>query len=629
MTAHRPTRPTPHPAETRRRGAFVVVAVLGITGLFGLVALGLDLAVVSKTQISMQNAVDAAALAGAQEIGIAIENAAFDFANGSGSTVSDSAIEALARGAAADVAAKNGVFVDPSVDVRFGRFSSTNGAASSDAIVWGASPYTVVGVTARKTNDDANAPDAKMNLFFAHAIGIHKQALTTEAIAYIQPRDIVAVLDYSTSMLSDSTVSAYEKPNLNRADVHANMADIMAAYGYDTGTLPIEGEWPEVTYDLTTNSGDPWTVTVEWRGSTVKVNSSEPLDSMRFRRDNSNGWKYYNLASHTSVTKKWGDHRVVGVRLKLYDGTDKKVWWNKSVFVDKYNPGAFGMPGHDWDDYMDFVWDSWRAENRFPDESRGKMGCDTLISYLLNEYNEYDTGNKDNWKTPHYPFHAMKGGFQLFCDMLDELQFGDHLGLVTYDTTARWETKMNRPADGVNVDVSADPIEQHYAELATIQHHHSAGYYKESTNIGDGILKARQMLQAHRRYAARPVIFLMTDGKSRKNPSNFSLPGDWNWDELFDYDDDGSADYSTSSKPNQYALVEAKAAVENGFQIHALSVGAGAERDFMEAVAHLGGGEYIDVPGGTSVAEMEAELKEAFVKIAGLMPPPRLLVEAD
>lgn len=66
-------------------------------------------------------------------------------------------------------------------------------------------------------------------------------------------------------------------------------------------------------------------------------------------------------------------------------------------------------------------------------------------------------------------------------------------------------------------------------------------------------------------------------------------------------------------------------AVDKHYTVHAISVGADADRDLLRAVAWLGSGEYLDVPGGSSVAEMEGQMRAAFAKIAAAAPAPKLV----
>jgi hypothetical protein len=49
----------------------------------------------------------------------------------------------------------------------------------------------------------------------------------------------------------------------------------------------------------------------------------------------------------------------------------------------------------------------------------------------------------------------------------------------------------------------------------------------------------------------------------------------------------------------------------------------------MGAIAHIGGGIWIDVPGGTSVSQMQAEIEAAFQQIAAMVPPAKLLNPAE
>ena len=60
-----------------------------------------------------------------------------------------------------------------------------------------------------------------------------------------------------------------------------------------------------------------------------------------------------------------------------------------------------------------------------------------------------------------------------------------------------------------------------------------------------------------------------------------------------------------------------------------MAVGAGADRDLMEAIAFAGNGIYISVPGGATVSEMEEQMLEAFGQIAAKVPAAKLVYELD
>jgi uncharacterized membrane protein len=101
--------------RSERRGIIVVVTGFCLCAIFAFVALSVDASRMVLTQTRMQNAVDAAALAAAEEITAAVYTA-----SGSGGTVTidaNSQAIAAARTMAANVAQKNGVYVDPNADV--------------------------------------------------------------------------------------------------------------------------------------------------------------------------------------------------------------------------------------------------------------------------------------------------------------------------------------------------------------------------------------------------------------------------------------------------------------------------------------------------------------------------------
>ncbi len=117
------------------------------------------------------------------------------------------------------------------------------------------------------------------------------------------------------------------------------------------------------------------------------------------------------------------------------------------------------------------------------------------------------------------------------------------------------------------------------------------------------------------------------------NDSYWALPGDWDWSQ-FEYDDgtsftleapnDDSSSAWENYKARCYTLKVAKQAVDDGVTVHTLCVGAGADRDLMKAIAHIGGGEYISVEGDLSIEDLIQEVEAGFYRIAAMVPPARL-----
>ena len=169
-----------------------------------------------------------------------------------------------------------------------------------------------------------------------------------------------------------------------------------------------------------------------------------------------------------------------------------------------------------------------------------------------------------------------------------------------------------------------------------MQRRRQAGEYDGWTAMGDGILKARELLvgsdsdpddDGYSRYGSRPTMLIMTDGQTNQKPSGWSMPGGFDWKDWTDYDGDGEANYSTSDSKKQYAFWEATQAINRGVTLHTMAVGEGADRNLMRAIAHAGNGVFIDVPGGSTIAELEDQLIEAFRNVAAQVPPAKLVYE--
>jgi hypothetical protein len=253
-------------------------------------------------------------------------------------------------------------------------------------------------------------------------------------------------------------------------------------------------------------------------------------------------------------------------------------------------------------------------------------GGKQMVNYLLDKKRTH-SDTPDIWKTPHYPFHAVREGTTLLLDFLNSLEFGDDVGLVSYDTHARYEQSLNM--EGYSIDLSSDPICQDYEALDLIQKHRQAAHYDVYTNVADGLYTARQMLEAHARAGARPTILLMSDGNANRSVGSTSLPADWDWADYTDYDGDGDADYSTNDGDAVAAILQAADATQDGYTVHTMSVGANADKNLMKAIAHIGNGLWIDVPGGSSILEIQQQLNMAFGKIASKVPPPKLVYEEE
>jgi hypothetical protein len=567
-----------------RRGVIVVLTAFLLTVLFAFLALSIDTGRVVLTETEMQNAVDAASLAASQEIQAAVYAAG----QGVGSATVDAnsiAVQA-ARQMAAEVAEANGVHVDPDVDVEFGKriYNPSNGDWN---VQWGGAPYNVVRVSARRNGPDASAPNGEFPLAFGWAIGKDSVPLLTKSTAFTEARDLVLVLDWSASMNDDSS--------LNSSLSLSTVEDLL------------DGCW-----DSLVAANPKWPST-----------STSKFPSTGFGQVNS----YYG--TYVSSTDTATIRSTLGLSQNDASGNRKYPFPQSGRYSSGLPKPKPSNSTSDtlWNGYIDWV----KAHSNSTYKKR--YGYRTLMDYLQQQRHDRSY-SEDLWRTPHYPYHANVKGTSLFLSFLEELDFGDEVGLVGYGEWAVKEMTMN---DGeVLIDITCDPITHNYGDIDEIQKRHQAGEYNGWTAMGDGILKARELLvgvasnpedDGFTRYGARPTMIVMTDGQTNQKPSSWSLPASFKWKDWTDYDGDGAANYSTSDNYKRYAFWEATEAVKRGITIHTIAVGAGADRNLMEAIAFAGGGVFIDVPVHSTVEEVEEQLSAAFSQIAAKVPAAQLMYE--
>ncbi len=586
MRIQQPNTQPRNRSPKQRRGIIVVLTGFALVAIFAFVALSVDTGRIAVTENQMQNAVDAAALAASQEITVAAQDAASE--GGSAADATQAAV-AAARVMAAEVAAANNVYIDPATDVQFGtrHYDVANDVWTT---VWGTSPYNVVRVTARRTGADATAPDGEFPLAFGWAVGRSQVPIRASAVAYVEARDLVVCLDWSSSMNNDSSIRSFD--TLGQSETEAAL-DAM----WDS-LVAADPRWP--------NNG----LSKFSAGGFGAINSS-----------------YGTYAAYDSTSDLF-----VTLGLDQPDGNGNSyIPFPQSGRSNNGDGLPYNMPSASssetkWRDFIRYVRDNQSNRNAYKSGHpyRYRYGYRSLMDYLQEK--KYKAKySEDLWRTPHYPFHACKEGTTLLLDFMENLEFGDEVGIAVYYSSSRQLTELH---DGeVDIDISADPITGDYATLDTLHRRHQTANWGGSTGMGYGIKTSREMLDAYRRYGTRPTMLIMTDGQTNQKPSGWSLPAGFDWDDWTDYDGDGDADYSTTNSKKQYAFWEATEAIRRGVTIHTMAVGAGADPDIMRAIAFAGDGIFVDVPGGSTIAELEDQVLDAFNQIASKVPPARLVFE--
>src|SRR5690606_12680005 len=93
------------------------------------------------------------------------------------------------------------------------------------------------------------------------------------------------------------------------------------------------------------------------------------------------------------------------------------------------NNTPYPYPSGSWDSFISYVKSDSQVNTAGYRKKYGKLN---FVNYLLTEQ-MHSHQTPDLWKTPHYPFHAIKEGASLFTNFLRDIDFDDELGLVSYD----------------------------------------------------------------------------------------------------------------------------------------------------------------------------------------------------
>lgn len=654
--------------DQKRKGIFFVLAVISLMAAMTFVGMSVDLGMITVTKTRMQSAADAAALGAAQEIVVGIREA------GEQGITDLTAVQSLAAQAAKDMAedicAMNGFNIDTSTDVLLG--NRTLGEGGSYTETWGIPPYNMVKVQIRKTNADLTADDGKLPLIFAPVTGERAHSLTADAIAFIESRDIVAVLDYSGSMSFDSI---FRQDTINRLGIPAieqNLSDMWdtlvtsdVRFSDDPSTkkFPAEG-FGNINSDtgtyVSSSSTDSIFDALELGGSGGET--TYYYDSWTWTNGYGDGAHWYKIVGQYRW-EKYPESSPYSSGVWRIKSNFSGGWWNPSDshapgYHDPISSGGSYIPfpqegkGSDglggkpsqsesedmWKDYIRYVKDD-------SDINRGgyrkKYGFRSLMHYLV-ENRKSNAQSEDLWRVPIYPHQAMKQGVTQLTTFLDNLGFGDHLGLVTYATNARIETGLEDAGNDEGVNLDGLYLTGNVSAINTIQIHKQPGHYNSSTGIGYGLEEAKDLMDDQGRAGTQKAILLMTDGQSNQYPNGYgtgSLPAGWNWHNITDFNGDGAADLVIDEnyvaggntdgnwRAALHSFVRAKEAADAGYVVHAVSMGDGADTVLMNAIAQMSGGEYVHIASGTSTSVMESQLEAAFNVLAGQVPPSRLVVE--
>ncbi len=610
--------------SANRQGSILLLTCFCLIALLAAAALSVDVGYLQVQKSRMQNAVDAAALAASQEITLGIRNAPIGTADPTAYAIS------RARTVAAHVAELSGVYVNPQTDVFFGQrqYNNVTKVWTTD---WNAKIANTVRVVARREHDDPNEKDGKLRLFFGGAIGTKFAAIKAEATAFVRARDIVVIHDFSRSMNFDShfPLNAEANSRLSDQQIVENLRKVWDdLQPTNTGNLTFEPKYLKLS--TTSNST---TTTCEFRYDKCAVTSTTGINSVKLVYTNGTSMTSNQNGTIKSVTVS-GSRDISSVEVTVKRGSGSGTVVHTFNDSDSSIQSAFGLGRYPFSNgsWSEFFNHARNDEQMIAKGYREKYGGLSFANYILRSR----SSNADTprlAKSRHYPFTSIKEGHALLCDFLKTLSFDDHIGMVSYDSSHRIENYQNVPSDVTIpfVDIRNKPLTDDYDAVNNLMKFKQANHYSASTNIGGGLLDGMKLLDDYRRGEAQPTILLMTDGNSNviDRGGSSTLPNGWNWNTMFDYDGDGVANYSTTDSNKRHVLLQAYNCVRKGYVINTMAVGSDADRELLAAIAWMGGGIFINVPGGVTTQDMETQLLEAFQKIASMVPPGRLLSPED
>lgn len=195
----------------RRRGAILVVSAVLLVAMFGFLSFTVDIGYITLVRTQLQNAADAAAIAGAHGLTVSPDEA---------------------RDAAYEVALQNPVAgltisIDKNTDIELGQWDSDTKTFTPLS-----GPDETKSNACRVTITMSKAEGTEIALFFSPVIGIDDTDMEISSIATFKPRDVMLALDFSASMNDDSEIR--NMWTIGVAEVEANLLLIYQELGSPT-----------------------------------------------------------------------------------------------------------------------------------------------------------------------------------------------------------------------------------------------------------------------------------------------------------------------------------------------------------------------------------------------------------
>lgn len=583
-----------------RRGAVAVFTAFMMVFIMGMVAFAIDLGYIAVVRNRLQVAADAAALAGAANIGD-----------------STKALQAAKNVAALNVAGSPTDMVSlADSDVVFGNWNS------------GTKTFTANGTPSNACRVVAKRP--KLPLFFAPVLGIKTvdvQALG-ETTAVVNPRDIVFVLDLSGSMNNDTEIWATASINGAYADYPTvgtdSMQNVFTDFGYGTypGTTKLIGQGFLTTAQLGTNGNSAY-------NSLTNTSNGFLLNNSTY------GTAYKILSSDSAATRKNKAYSFIidkqlatlmplanpplnsSTNLNYWSAYLDYVFQNQTVSIPNQNGSTMSNMSNPYPD----AWPDLTSSCISP--FYNKVGYQTYVQFMMDmgrnltpngttvtplstassycpkrtETDATSAGYGYSFPPREQPTHAMRVAVMAAVDKIANMNKGitgtlkDHVAIVTFDTIAGSVTQV--PLNANDCDYSAVK-----SALCNLQ---AVGDDQLSTGSEKGLQMAYNLLDPAqntntRSSAVKMVVFLSDGIANLKVSSNTTIS---NYTSA-----NPSAGEWFSSSDSYYlerngAMMQTNLLKSKGYATYAVGIGLGCDRSLMDRIVRISGTGITD-PNNTS-----------------------------
>jgi len=562
-----------------RRGNIVVFSAFLMVVMMAMIALSVDVGFMYTMQAELQRAVDAAALAGVQDL---VKSPAAAQAR---------ATEYLCRN---PVGAPSQFMDEAQLAAAMATFESNHGNDFQYKYGnWNPQTHSFTETSVNPASMVVSMTYPDMPFFFARVLGHDNFTISASATAMFQPRDIMVVLDYSASMNDDSTFASIGK--LSRSVVEGSQLNCWNDLGPPVyGNLGFTPQWA-VAQGVAQNLAQQIPhISVEYRNTAVFVASTQSLTTVKLQFSSGATQSFSPGSASTGTFAGTGANS---------GKTVTRVWvrsWNNAVqfgtsgepFDFSSNTGfknALGLTnvnypypnGGSWDGYINYVKAS--SGQNYDAGYRYKFGGMNLINYWLDQF-PANSQVPDLWKVRAEPEYALKDSMGVFMELIRSVDTQDRVGLVIYDAL-----------DGNAILES--PLTGTLDTITNITDHRQAGHYTSYTNIGAGMQLGRQHLEQNGRPQAVKMLVLMTDGLANWHNGQYDLAG-----------------------AAQHVSTEANLAKADKFKYFTLALGVGADTATMQSVATTTDGKFYNIPGGANHQAMHDQLRNAFKEIANTRP---------